>query len=225
MSDFEDFEFFAEGVAEFDGEKVSFSATSPSGSVMPLLSSAEVEFYNDKADKYQQDYGFTDASDLLELDRLLVLELMAFRWSFWLLQGGVDYDNIPAMNLEKNLKEYSMEIRNMKTLLGIDKKNRDSNKASSLGEYLKHLLLRAEEFGIHRNEQIIAYFDGWNELVGKVTLYFNSTEEERIQFNNRDIDVLEWIVEKDKEINKIDKAFLEEQRYWIHDINGDNDKE
>lgn len=216
MRDDEDSPFLLGDVEEFNGRH-SFAVESPSGTKLPVLSQAEVDFYHDKAEKYQRDYAFSDASDLLELDRLLSLELMAFRWSYFMLQGGVDYEMMPVMNLEKNLREYSNEIRNIKALLGIDKKSRENNKATSLGEYLNKLLLRAEEFGIHRNEQVIAYFNAWNEMMGKVTLYFNSTEEERIEFKNRDIDILNWFREKDAEINKLDKDFLEKQKYWIRD--------
>lgn len=219
MSD-DDFAFFKDGFMDMGDERPSgYAASSPTGDPILLLTQEEVKFYEDKAERYQSDYAFTDTSDLLELGRLLMLETLAYRWGQFILHGGFDYNGAQVSNIEKTMREYSKEIRDLKSALGIDKKSRDANQASSLGEYLKELLPRAGEFGIKRNEEMHLMFNTWMDLIGKLTLYKNATEEERIEFKHRDVDIFDWIWEKHREIEKIDEEFLLKQKMWIKDVN------
>ena len=104
---------------EFEDHEVVMIST-PSGAEMALLSDEEADFYNKIANQYQEHNKFKNISDLLELDRVLNLEVLCFRQSRWVLQER-DYDGNPiGKDLQKNIKELSREIRDIKSGLGID---------------------------------------------------------------------------------------------------------
>ncbi|RTK94020.1 hypothetical protein EKI60_04670 [Candidatus Saccharibacteria bacterium] len=206
----DDFDFIKE-----NKPSKSFSTVSPSGSPIPLMTEAEVTFYEDKRDRYQTDNKFTNVSDLLELDRVLLHEVMCFRWGQWLLTGGLDYDGNPQLKLENMIQLYSKEIRELKAALGVDKKSRDANKGLNTADFFENLKLRAEQFGIHRNEQIIKAYTLWKELEGLYTLHKNSTPTERSEFKCHEADVFEWLEEKFVELDALDEAFRTEQKIWI----------
>lgn len=209
--DFDDFEFAKESV-----DIEVFGTVSPSGAPVPLMTQDEVDFYNDKSNRYQSDNKFSNVSDLLELDRVLLHELMCFRWGQWMLAGGLDYNGNPALKLEQMVQLYSKEIRDLKSSLGVDKKSRDASKGANAADFIHNLTLRAKEFGIHRNEQVIKAYTLWKELQGFITLHVNSNEAERSEFNCRESDVIAWIQEKCLEFDEIDELFRKEkQQYWI----------
>lgn len=210
--DFEDFEFSKKAV-----EKETFTTVSPSGAPVPLMTQAEVDFYNDKVERYQIDNKFSNVSDLLELDRVLLHELMCFRWGQWMLLGGTDYDGNPQLKLEQMVQLYSKEIRELKAALGVDKKSRDANKGLNTADFFERLKLRAEEFGVHRDEQIIKAHTLWKELQGLYTLHKNSTDPERSEFKCHVKDLFEWLEEKFVEFDAIDEAFRKNQKIWIRD--------
>lgn len=200
-------------------DNVTYETKSPSGASIALMTQAEVDYYDDISERYQKNNKFTNVSDLLELDRVLVHELMCFRWGTWLLAGGVDYDGNPQVSLEKNVQLYSKEIRDLKASLGIDKKSRDANKGANTADFIANLTLRAKEFGVHRNEQVIKAHTLWKELQGLVTLHINSTKSERSEFNAHEADIIAWCQEKFKEFDQIDEVFRQEQRIWIRELN------
>ena len=212
IDDFDDFEFSKEAV-----KKEAFSTTSPSGAPVPLMTQDEKDFYDDKSSRYQDDNKFTNVSDLLELDRVLLHELMCFRWGQWMLLGGVDYDGNPQLKLENMVQLYSKEIRDLKASLGVDKKSRDANKGLNTADFFEKLKLRAEQFGVHRDEQIIKSHTLWKELQGLYTLYKNSTPSERSEFKCHEKDLFAWLEEKFVEFDAIDAAFRVNQKMWIRD--------
>lgn len=212
--DFEDFEFSKIAV-----DKETYMTESPSGSPVPLMTQNEVDFYNDKRTRYMTDNKFTNVSDLLELDRVLLHELMCFRWGQWMLLGGVDYDGNPQLKLENMVQLYSKEIRDLKASLGVDKKSRDANKGLNTADFFEKLKLRAEEFGIHRDEQIIKSYTLWKELQGLYTLFKNSTQAERSEFKCHEKDIFAWLEEKFLEFDAIDAAFRKNQKMWVRELN------
>lgn len=194
-----------------------YSTVSPSGAKVVLMTQGEVDYYNEIANRYQEDNKFTNISDLLELDRVLLHELMCYRWGQWMLNGGLDYHNNPVVQLEKNVREYSKEIRDLKSDLGIDKKTRESSKGTSTAKFIDDLLVRAKQFGVHRDEQINQIYTDFNELRGLITLYNNCTKAERNLFNANLEDIIYWLEEKFKNYDKIDEAFRQNQRIWIRE--------
>jgi hypothetical protein len=190
----------------------------PSGAEVSLLTEDEARFYNQIAAQYQEHNKFNNISDLLELDRVLNLEVLCFRQSTWALLES-DYDGKPVIkDLQKNIKELSREIRDIKAGLGIDKKTRDMGKGDTIAEKWENLKRRALEFGYMRNEQLIRSHTNWKELEAMVTGYKNSTDPERTQFNLHLEDILEWLEVKFEEFNEIDEAFKKNQAVWIQEF-------
>ena len=206
---------------DLSGEKAElYYAMSPSGFKVPLMTQTEVDFYNAIAQRYQEDNKFANISDLLELDRLLRLEISCFRWDHWNLTG-TDYKGQPAMsNLQKNIQDASKEIREIKGGLGIDKKTRDKEKGDTIAAFFDNLRLRAKEFGIHRDEQNARSITILKELQAKITLYKNSTNTERTEFNCHLDDIIQWCEEMFVEFDEIDRHYRENnQKYWIREFN------
>lgn len=193
--------------------------TTPSGTEIALLSDEEANFYNSIAERYQEHNKFKNISDLLELDRVLNLEVLCFRQSRWVLQES-DYDGNPiGKDLQKNIKELSKEIRDIKSGLGIDKKTRDAGQGDTFADRWANILKRAKEFAYMRNEQVIKAIDLWKELQAKITLYKNCNDIERTEFECHIEDILVWLDQKFDEFDEIDEAFQKSQKYWIQDLN------
>lgn len=219
MPNFDDFE---EIELEEDDKSSSSSVQviSPSGATVTVMNNEESVFYNQVARRYQEDNMFSNVSDLLELDRIIIMELMCHRWSTWLLEE-CDYDSRPVDldGLQKNVESYSKEIRLIKKSLGIDKSTRDKEHGDSISDYIQNLRLRAKEFGYMRNEQAVKAITLWKELEGIYTLYANSTDEERTEFKAHESDLIAWIERKIPEFNEIDDKFRKtSQSYWVREL-------
>lgn len=199
----------------------AFRVKAPSGSNFFVLNDAEVSYFIDRAKRYTKDNHFTNVTDLQDLDRLLMMELMVWRWGQW-LSNEVDYDGnqVDIDNLQKQLREYSTEIRQIKKILGIDKVTRDKEKGESVADYLENLRRRAKEFGVVRNQQAVKAITLFKELESLVTLHLNCDERERREQNIEVDDLLEWI--KDiaiPEMNQIDEEFRKtSQTYWVREM-------
>lgn len=195
------------------------SVSTPTGASVPLLNQDEKDYYERIAQRYLSDNHFTNISDLQELDRVLVLETMSFRWSNWLLEEQ-DYfgEPIDVVGIQRNLGAYSKEIRDIKKDLGIDKSSRDKDKSDSVADYIEKLRQRAQEFGIVRNEQAVKAITILKEIQGKVQLFLNYDDTERNEFKWHEKDVIDWLISKFEEFDEIDKKFREtSQKYWIRE--------
>lgn len=191
----------------------------PSGSQYKVLNDFEASHYNSLSERYQTDNVFVNVSDVQELDRILMMELMAYRWGLWLIQEQ-DYDGkrVNPQELQKAISSYSKEIRDIKKDLGMDKNTRDRDQGENLAAYIQNLLLRAKEFGVKRNEQAVEAINILMELRAIITLFRNSNEEERKEFHANMEDIIEWCEKKFEQFDKIDESLRQDQKYWIHDI-------
>lgn len=210
-----------DGPDSLDIEEEYVRVTTPSGGTVYLLNEDEAAAYNNNADRYQEDYKFKNISDLRDLDRLLEIEAMSHRFSIWGLRNST-YDGGPVPgNIQKEIRDHSREIREIKASLGIDKRTRDAGQGETLADKWAFVCTKAKEFGYHRNEQIIRAYDILNELRAKITLWENSTEAERKKFDANLEDIVAWAKEQFEEFDEIDKAFRQSQKIWIKDINRD----
>jgi len=193
--------------------------TGPSGSKYPVFNEHEAHHYESLSERYQSDNIFVNVSDIQELDRILMMELMTYRWGTWLIQE-MDYSGkkVNAQELQRSIATYSKEIREIKRDLGMDKSTRDRDQGENLAAYLENLRLRAQEFGIARNEQAVSAINILMELRGFITLYRKSNDAERREFNSSPEEILTWCEEKFEEFDEIDAALRENQKYWIHDV-------
>lgn len=191
-----------------------------SGKTLKVMSETEAEWFTETRDTYLAQTKFTETTDLRDLDRLLVLELMTFRWTQH-LAAGVGYDgfDIDPEQLRKNIKEYSDQINKVKESMGLNKKSRDDIAADgNFAQWLGDLKARAKIFGIHRENQLTKALILINQLSGIVGTFDRSDEEERHKTGfESEHAIVEWIRHTLlPEYKAIDEHFrANEQRYWI----------
>lgn len=183
----------------------------------------EADWFEATRDAYMTEAQYTDATDIRDLDRLLVHELMVFRWTKF-ISSGRDYDNmlIDEQDLQKNIKLYSDQITKIKESMGLTRKVRDAAaNAESVADYISNLKARAKQFGVHRESQLDRALTLFEELSAIVGAFRRSDEEERkkIGFETVD-DVIAWIEETAiPEYREIDAHFrANNQQYWVRDI-------
>lgn len=193
------------------------------GQVLQVQGKEEETWFNVARDKYLTETKFTEKTDLQDLDRLLGLELMIYRWTRH-LAAGVDYDGNMANDeqLRRNLKEQSDAVTKIKTSMGLTKAARDDRaNTGDLSEYIANLKSRAKLFGIHREKQLTKALTLLHELFSIVDTFDRSDEEERRKVGfETEAEILDWIrVVAHPEFNAIDEHFRNApetgQRYWV----------
>lgn len=197
-----------------------FTVTSPSGSDFHLMTQEEANYYEDRRDRYLADNRFTQVSDLTDLDRLLMLEVLSYRWGYWMAQG-FDYlmARVEENALKNNIKEYSVEIRLLKQSLGIDKVTRDKDKGESLPDYIGNLLNRAKQFGYHRNNQYEMAVTKIYQLRSMVMTYDRCDEREREELDLSLQSIFEWIRDNlVKDWDQLDQDFRANQAIWVRTL-------
>lgn len=195
-----------------------FEVVAPSGSKFFLLTQDEADYFVERAHRYETQLKLTNVSDLQDLDRVMFMETLVWRWGSWLSQesdywGGV----VDQAKLNKTVSEYSNELRQLKKTLGIDKNTRERDKGESVVDYIENLRLRAKEFGVMREKQLTKAITLFQELKALVTLYENCDIKEREEQNVEINDVLEWIQKiAIPEFDEVDTYFqIHNQKTWI----------
>lgn len=218
MSEEEDFDI-SQILEDNDANSGNIVVIAPSGASIVVMNQDEADYYNQVALRYQADNKFKNISDILELDRILTMELMCYRWSLWIL-AEKDYmgRKINPAEIQRSIELYSKEIRGIKKDLGIDKSTRDRDKGESIADYIQNLGIRAKEFGIYRDKQNVKAITLLMELRALVALYENSTKAERKQFGASLENLVEWIKEKGEEFDEIDAHFRKNQKLWIREL-------
>lgn len=194
-----------------------YTVSTPSGSDLHLQTPEEASWYDSRKSRYQTDNIFTNISDLQDLDRLLMLEVLSYRWGLWMAQGfDYVYSRVDEGQLKNNIKEYSVEIRLLKSSLGIDKSTREKDKGESLADYTAELLHRAKEFGYHRNAQYEQAVTKMYELRSMVMTYDRCDDEERALLDLSMETIFEWVRDKViKDWDEMDMAFRKNQSMWV----------
>lgn len=197
-----------------------YSVATPSGSQLNLQTPEEADWYESRRDRYLTDNIFPNVSDLQDMDRLLMLEVLSYRWGLWMAQG-FDYQGsrVEERQLKDYIKDYSREISSVKLSLGIDKATRDKEKGESLSDFTDKLLVRAKEFGYHRNEQYEIVITKFYELRSMVMTWDRCDEEERRLLDITLETIVEWL--RDKVIKDFDEhaeAFRKTQAMWIQEM-------
>ncbi len=191
-----------------------------SGTEFEVLNKEEKDFFNTNLEKYKEQYRFENVSDLADVDRMLGLELLSYRYTAWLIKGS-DYDNLQFS--EKDIRDHKQkvdtEIRLLKKNMGMDRRGRVESEAESVSEYLRNLLRRAGEFGVHRDTQIAKALDLFNDLKTMIGLHDRTDTEERLHLGVEEHQIIEWIRNQAiPEYDDIDDAFRKNQRSWIKDV-------
>ncbi len=191
-----------------------------SGTEFEVLNKEEKDFFEMNLKKYKEQYRFENVSDLADVDRMLGLELLSYRYTAWLIKGS-DYDNLQFS--EKDIRDHKQkvdtEIRLLKKNMGMDRRGRVESEAESVSEYLRNLLRRAGEFGVHRDTQIAKALDLFNDLKTMIGLHDRTDTEERLHLGVEDHQIIEWVRNSAiPEYDAIDDAFRKNQRSWIKDV-------
>ena len=213
-------EFDISQLIEDDEEQAAgIDVTTPSGATITVLNQSEADYYDQVHKRYLTDNKFKNVSDILELDRILVMELMCYRWGIWIL-AEEDYfgRKVNPTEIQKSIETYSREIRGIKKDLGIDKSTRDKDKGDSVAEYIQMLGVRAKEFGISRNMQAAKSIEILMEARALITLYENSSDAERKEFKANLSDIVDWFKSRFEEFEDIDKSLRKNQSTWIRDL-------
>ena len=193
----------------------------PSGATTKVLGPGEASFYNQERDRYLRENQFTNNTDLLDLDRLLFLEVQVYRLSIWLGEGR-DYEaaEVNHAQLHRYLKETNAMISQVKGDLGLSKSARDKSHQADVGDYLTKLLQRARQFGIVRNKQVLKAITLQKQLHSIVGAFDRSDEIERRKLGfETEKDIVDWIRNVAKpEFDGIDEAFRKEQALWVRGI-------
>lgn len=191
-----------------------------SGKITQVQTLAEAEFYNESLALYMQQTKFTENTDLKDLDRLLVFELLIFRWQQWLF-ADQDYlgDMIEQKQVSSDIKLYSDQINKIKESMGLSKKAREESQADgNFSQWISDLKDRAKLFGVHRETQLTKALVLMKELFTIVGAYDRSDVEERRKLGfETEADVVDWIRKTmQPEFDEIDAYFREHvQRYFI----------
>jgi hypothetical protein len=191
-----------------------------SGTEFTVANKDEKDYFEMNLAKYKSEYRFENVSDLQDLDRLLGLELLSYRYTAWLVKG-LDYDGLQFA--EKEVRDHKQkcdsEIRLLKKNMGMDRKGRVESEQESVGEYLRNLQRRAGEFGVHRDNQIVKALDVLNDLKTMIGLHDRSDEEEQRHLGVATDQIMEWVRNTAiPEYDAIDDAFRKNQRIWIREV-------
>jgi hypothetical protein len=192
----------------------------PSGATFPVHID-EVDYFQERVKQYLSQNHFVNVSDLQDVDRLLILETMLHRWNIW-LSSQRDYwgSVIDANETQKQIKEWSVEARQLKKSLGMDKLTRDKQKGDdSVAAFIANLLHRGREFGINRERQLDKALELFQQMSALVTLHDNTDEIEQREQHVTTDDVMEWLREiAIPEYRAIDDYFRTHvQSAWIRD--------
>jgi hypothetical protein len=202
-------------------EKIeAVSVSGASGSEFRVLNVEEAAWFEESLQKYTQQYSFENVADLQDLDRLLSMELLSYRWANWMIRDS-DYDgaSFDEKSVSANKDKMEKSIVQLKAHLGIGRKNRVESEQQSVADYMTELLRRAEEFGVHRDTQNAEILNWFMELRARIGLHDRSDDEERTHNKVHLDQIIEWIRDElIPAVDKIDDHFRENQKYWIKDL-------
>jgi hypothetical protein len=193
-----------------------------SGQMLEVMDDSEAKWWNQSRDRYQAQTRFTENTDLQDLDRLLILELLIYRWSQFLAMGH-DYEGftIEEEKLRRSMREYSDQISKLKASMGLTKQVRDAAAAEGdFSQWISDLKIRAKAFGIHRESQLTKALVLVNELSGIVGTYDRADHEERAKTGfTSEADIVAWVRHTMiPEYKALDEHFRStQQTYWIRD--------
>lgn len=194
-----------------------------SGEELTVQTSAEARWFISSRDTYLSQTRFTETTDLRDLDRLLFMELMVYRWSLQLAMGH-DYNDFEVDEplMRRNIRDYSEQITRLKASMSLTKSARDeAANSGDLSTYISDLKARAKIFGVHRENQLTKALKLMNELSAVIGAFDRSDKEERAKLGfDSPEEILEWIRETMlPEFRELDHHFRSnEQRYWIRQM-------
>lgn len=191
------------------------------GQTLDLASATEVSFYTQAQEKYLAENSFVDSSDIRSLERLLSLELMAFRYQRDLIANvddlGLPLDTKTVRAMQLSLKETIASINDVQADLGLLKSQREKDKLESIAKAWENITKRAKVFGIHRETQLDVALTLMNEMAGHVGAFnrANADERHKMGFDDEKA-IVKWLTDyMIPKYNEVDEHFRANvQRYW-----------
>lgn len=191
----------------------------PSGALF-YVHEKEFQYFKERAKRYLSDNDFQNISDFQDVDRLLILEVLCYRWGVFIsMQRDYWGEVVDENTLQKSLKDHSTEIRQLKKSLGLDRETREKVRGEdSVENYLQRLRTRAKHFGYTRDKQSAKAIEILMQLRSHITLYRNCDERERIEQKATLEEVLKWLEEQAfPEFDALDLELRQEQKMWIRE--------
>lgn len=195
--------------------------TLPSGATFQVQTAKESDYLQDLIKRYLTDNHFVNVSDIQDIDRMLVFELMIHRWSLWVSQARDYWNNdINAKTYSDMINDASREVRQLKKSLGVDKSTRDKTRGDdSIAALWANLLQRAKEFGYLRNEQMVQTITSFQRLKAILTFYDNADEIERKENACEMHDVLQVLRDELVKFDQLDEKFRHtQQKLWVRQL-------
>lgn len=190
----------------------------PSGATYYVLTDEEDRYLRDRITRYLSDNHFVNVSDVQDIDKMIVFELLIHRWSMWISKGRDYYDeDINIKQYSDMVKDYSTEVRQLKKALGVDKSTRDRTRGDdSIASLWSNLQRRAAEFGYKRNDEFTQVITSFQRLKAMITFHDKCDELERKENACEVADVLEVLREEIRKFDEIDERFkFEKQSLWV----------
>lgn len=205
---------------DIDDQEETVDVGLPSGGTFEVYPQ-EVKHFRDRAKRYLKDNKFVNIADLQDVDRMVILELLVWRYGNWISrQKNYWGEAVDEQSMSKTVKDLSAELRSIKAALGIDKVSRDKQRGEdSFTAWLDRTKQRALEFKVVREQQLGKSLELFNELKALVTLCENTTPDEQREMRCSRDHVWEWIRDRAiPEYDAIDAYFRKnKQAYWIRD--------
>jgi hypothetical protein len=202
---------------------VTYVVNLVSGKPLSVQTREEQEWFNETRTAYLAETKFTERTDLLDLDRLLVLELMVYRWTQHLASGQTyEGDFVDEKKTIADIKLYSDQINKLKTTMNLTKAARDDMaNDGNFALWLADLKARAKMFGVHRERQLTKALTLMMELSTVVGTFDRADVEERRKTGFEDEkEIVDWIRRTMlPEFHEIDEHFrTNSQRYWVRSL-------
>lgn len=191
----------------------------PNGGTIEVMGQAEADRYGQALAAYTTGVSFTERSDLEDLERILFMELMCYRWGRWLM-AGQEYDGTLITNegeLRRWINDYATQITKVKESLKLDRKGRESDQAATFHERWTQLAQHAKDFGIMREAQLGKALEIMQDTYAILGAYDRSDDEERrvLGFPTAD-HILQHLRESRPEFDEVDAYFrTHQQRFWV----------
>jgi hypothetical protein len=191
----------------------------PQGGTLDVMGDAERNWYEQQRDLYMSQNDYTQASDIAELDRLLLMELMVFRWSQW-LASGKEYDGTlidDPTRLRRATQDFSVQILKIKEGLRLDRKAREADTGETFADRWQWLTRHAKQLGVTRERQLGVALELMNEIFSIISIYDRCNAEERKKLELDDeAAVVEHIRALRPRYDEVDEHFrTHQQRFWI----------
>lgn len=195
------------------------TVVTPTGGTIEVQGPAEEARYNEGLTAYTTNVAYTERSDLEDLERILYMELMVYRWGRWMM-AGKEYDGTIITNegeLRRWISDYTDKITKTKESLKLDRKGRENDQSATFQQRWERLAQHAQDFGIMREAQLGRALEIMQGLFGVVAAFDRSDEEERTKLGFPDADsIVQYMRESRPEFDAIDEYFrTHDQRFWV----------